>query len=281
MRPLSIMLVALLVAVVACVGIAYRDTRLPRLRTVTIRVHGLSRPVRILQASDLHGSEFGSDQARLRDLVGQRRFDAAFLTGDYVHGPSSSMQPTLELAALLEERSRVVYAVRGNHDGAQLMEALAAQGVVVLGAEQDVRALPNAPEVAVVYAESSRVARLPREASGRPLTIAVSHTPPQGALLGEMESVQGTSVLALAGHTHGGQWRLPLIGAVWSPYEYGTRVFPPRQSGFFPDLRGRFVSGYYRRGPLHVHVSPGLGCTAFPFRFLSRAELTEIDLIPE
>ena len=69
----------------------------------------------------------------------------------------------------------------------------------------------------------------------------------------------------VTGHTHGGQVRLPLVGALV------TNSHLPR----------RICMGLSRMGPSLMHVSPGLGTSKFaPFRFLCRPEATYLDLVP-
>ena len=101
----------------------------------------------------------------------------------------------------------------------------------------------------------SRVA--PRTAPDR-FGIAVMHSPdsaPETAALGYP--------LMVAGHTHGGQVRLPLVGALV------TNCSMPR----------RLVSGLIRMGETVLHTSPGLGTSKFaPFRFCCRPEATFLEL---
>jgi predicted MPP superfamily phosphohydrolase len=69
--------------------------------------------------------------------------------------------------------------------------------------------------------------------------------------------------LIVTGHTHGGQVRLPLIGALVT-----NSAIPTRMS-----------MGLSRLGPALMHVSPGLGTSKFaPFRFLCRPEATILEL---
>ena len=67
--------------------------------------------------------------------------------------------------------------------------------------------------------------------------------------------------LVLAGHTHGGQIRLPGIGALWLPA--GSEGF---ESGWF---YGRFA---------RMYVTRGVGTSVLPFRFLCRPEIALITL---
>ena len=62
--------------------------------------------------------------------------------------------------------------------------------------------------------------------------------------------------LVLAGHTHGGQVRLPLIGKL---------VVPPGS--------GRYVQGWYRGGAAPLYVTRGIGTSGINVRFLCRPEL--------
>jgi predicted MPP superfamily phosphohydrolase len=67
--------------------------------------------------------------------------------------------------------------------------------------------------------------------------------------------------LMLAGHNHGGQVRLPLIGPVYSPSRYGVR----------------YASGTFHRPPTLLHVSRGLSAER-PLRWNCPPEATKIVL---
>lgn len=98
-----------------------------------------------------------------------------------------------------------------------------------------------------------------RKATDR-LGVAVMHSPdsaPETAALGYD--------LLVAGHTHGGQVRLPLVGALIT-----NCSMPPR-----------LVSGLIRMGGAVLHTSPGLGTSKYaPFRFWCRPEATILELHP-
>jgi predicted MPP superfamily phosphohydrolase len=71
--------------------------------------------------------------------------------------------------------------------------------------------------------------------------------------------------LMVFGHTHGGQVRLPMVGALV------TNSHVPR----------RLASGLVRMGKSYAHISPGLGTSKYaPFRFLCRPEATILELGP-
>jgi uncharacterized protein len=64
----------------------------------------------------------------------------------------------------------------------------------------------------------------------------------------------------LSGHTHGGQ--IKILG--YAP--------------FTPDGSGHYVNGWYKENSPHLYVSKGIGTTAFPIRFGSRAEIAVFNL---
>jgi predicted MPP superfamily phosphohydrolase len=90
--------------------------------------------------------------------------------------------------------------------------------------------------------------------------LAVVHAPdpaPELAALGYD--------LVLAGHTHGGQVRLPVVGALVNNSELPTS----------------FSMGLIDLGSTYLHISPGLGTSKYaPFRFLCRPEATILELRP-
>jgi uncharacterized protein len=99
----------------------------------------------------------------------------------------------------------------------------------------------------------------PRRAEGR-FGLAVMHSPdsaPEAAALGYG--------LIVAGHTHGGQVRLPFVGALVT-----NCSMPPK-----------LASGLIRMGAAVLHTSRGLGTSKYaPFRFWCRPEATFLELHP-
>ena len=69
--------------------------------------------------------------------------------------------------------------------------------------------------------------------------------------------------LVFAGHTHGGQIRLPLVGALIAPNQ-----------GLFP----KYDAGRYDEEGSTMFVSRGLGNSLVPFRLFNRPELVVVTL---
>ena len=97
----------------------------------------------------------------------------------------------------------------------------------------------------------------------------VRHQPQQASILlthipDTLYSVPYDVDLALCGHTHGGQIKLPFFGAISTASRYGDE----------------FVEGWVNQPLKRAFISRGLGMVLLPFRFLSRAELVVFELEP-
>ena len=96
----------------------------------------------------------------------------------------------------------------------------------------------------------------PRGEDGRPLRIVLAHSPDQLAW------AQAYDVdLLLAGHTHGGQIRLPLIGPILSPTREGVR----------------YASGVFHAPPTVMHVTRGVS-GELPIRLNCPPEMAHLAL---
>jgi predicted MPP superfamily phosphohydrolase len=248
-------------------GLAYA-VQDPIVARYTIAVPGLERPVRVVQLSDVHASRFDMPLARIRRIVAQANAlkpDLVLLTGDYISGyppewtnaeAKAALAPLADLSAPLG-----VAAVLGNHDGrAMTAQAFAGTGIrllvdetfdtgpLVLGGADDILQGSNA-------VERWRKA-IGQVAPGKPV-IAVAHEPDFIHWLPER------SPLLIAGHTHGGQIVVPLLGS------------PTR--GNFLDTHRR---GIFREHGQTLFVSSGLGTSVLPFRIGVAPEIALITLVP-
>jgi predicted MPP superfamily phosphohydrolase len=88
--------------------------------------------------------------------------------------------------------------------------------------------------------------------------LAFTHNPDVFPVL------RGRFSLLIAGHTHGGQVHLPLLGRPIVPSKYGER----------------FAIGHVVEDGRHLFVSPGLGTSILPVRFRVPPEITVLELSP-
>lgn len=160
-----------------------------------------------------------------------------------------------------------VYFVLGNHDlfhgeEDRLRQVLRAARLTDLGrgpqklSVQGVDVLLAGNELPWI-APPAGAAQCPiRPEATEQLRILVAHTPDQMAW-----GAKHDMDLMLAGHTHGGQIRLPLIGPVLSPSLYGVK----------------YAGGLFYRRPTLMHVSRGISAD-FPLRMNCRPEVTKLTL---
>jgi len=147
-----------------------------------------------------------------------------------------------------------VYAVLGNHDywsGAEtIIAALRARGIETLtNRNVTIRDRMTLAGIDEVYRGHPDVDAALRGA--KPVRIAFSHHPDIIDEIGEQQID-----LLLCGHTHGGQIRLPLFGALFVPSVH----------------EALYVSGFHRVRNTLMYVGRGIGGVP-PIRVRCRAEL--------
>src|SRR5579872_5543537 len=216
----------------------------------------LIQPLKIAHLSDLHTSGLGRRERQLLSLLDAEHPDVIVITGDTITRGHhyENIRPVLsQLHAPLG-----VWLVRGNwendyplHDERAFYSQL---GIHFLLNE----ARPIRPDIWLIGLDDP--------SSGRPNLDAAISTVPPGAFgiavfhaPAFFDKIAGRVPLVLAGHTHGGQIRLPLVPVLWLP----------RGSG-------RFLEGWYTEGSSRMYVSRGIGTTFLPIRFRCLPELAII-----
>lgn len=253
------------------IDIVHRDLYIP----------GLPDPfdgMTIAQLSDIHLDEF-TEPFLLReavDEINRLHPDMVLLTGDYVSFQVLPRKPTMDAAWRCGQMlSKIAcprkYAILGNHDlmvgGNAVAEAIAANHIPVLrnaflpierdgariwlaGLDDPVAGRPD-PDRAIPVS----IRRVPREP-----VLLMCHAPDFIDTLAS-HSVSRSVNLMLSGHTHGGQVRLPFVGAFNLP----------------PGGR-RYVEGWFQVAGMQLYVNRGIGTVGVPFRFDCRPEITHFRL---
>ena len=261
--------VAIAVAATALVvvGIGYRNTLAePVVRD--LRVRAPIDPVSVVLLSDIHVAGPDMPPERLRRIVGQinaLRPDIVLLAGDYVSDKAvatrhySTAEAIAPLAALRPRLGTV--AVLGNHDhergAAGIRRALRAAGITVLdNAARRVGplAIGGLDDATTDHANRARTIAAMQRVGGLP--VLLSHHPDPFA------KVAGNVRLMLAGHTHCGQVRFPLIGAL----TYGS------------NLGARFGCGIVREKGRILVVGAGLGTSELPISFGAPPDMWRITI---
>jgi predicted MPP superfamily phosphohydrolase len=284
---LAWVLIGVVAAGVACVAYgvlverhAYRLVR----RDLAILPAGGPETLRVLHLSDLHFVR--DDERKARFLASLPPADVTIVTGDFLAEPEGV---EAAVAAVRASRGRLAswfvlgsndyfvprpanpfgYLVRGERKprrarrgrSRELVEQLERDGWRDLTNRRDEVEL-DGMAVELLGLDDAHIGRhdlrvAPRRAPER-FGFAVMHSPDSIP-----ETVACGYPFVVVGHTHGGQVRMPFLGAIVTN----------------SDLPRRLASGLMRFGDAWVHVSPGLGTGKYaPFRFLCPPEATLLEL---
>ena len=225
----------------------------------------------IVQLTDHHYGRFTSKEfvRRYVDLSIQIDPDLIALTGDY-QTYSRDVEDGIKLLHPIGEWSQRerggmgAFTVLGNHDRAagtaHVMDALRRAGIKILN-NRHVRLERDGASLYIVGVADPWSVRgdLDRALYGMPegsCTILLAHVPDF-----LIDSAEAGVDLQLSGHNHGGQIKLPFLGAILVASRYGRR----------------YAEGFYKRKRTLMYASRGLGGKP-PVRFGSKPEITKFIL---
>lgn len=270
--------VALGCAALGAAGLAFHEAHRFTIQRLSLRLPHLPPSLegfRIAQLSDLHFGEYLHEPyfRAVVEAINRERVDLALLTGDFITygtflvAPSrkavKQIWPCAQVLSGLRTRHGCI-AVLGNHDVAgsavEVTSALSANGCAVLRND----ALP-------IESGSGRfwIAGLDDVVEGSPdLDRALRAVPWNECVVVAVHEPDYADIVALravdlqlSGHSHGGQIRLPFIGAPVLPY--GATKYP---------------MGHYRIGEMQLYTNRGIGVVEVPVRLLCAPEITILEL---
>jgi predicted MPP superfamily phosphohydrolase len=233
------------------------------IREQTIQIDNWPQPLdglRIAVLSDIHVDNWFITDKKLRTIVERTNGlqpDLIVILGDYMSSERwvrHRVEPEVFGPMLKDLRAPLgVYSVLGNHDwwysGMKVRSGLEQNGIKVLENESvkvDARGTSLwLVGLADLWTRPQRIAdTVATVPEGQPL-IVLTHNPDI------FPKVPQRVQLVLAGHTHGGQVRFPIIGPVVESSEYGDR----------------WVRGHVFADNHHLFVTTGIGTSILPVRF--------------
>ena len=248
------------------------NTRLT-VRHYAVESDKLTGPVRLVLLTDLHACAYGAGQRELLDAVERQHPDLVLLGGDILDDDPALPEENAWTVIETLGRSYPTFYVTGNHEfWSGRVEAIKARiadsGVTVLEGEGQTvlfRGQPLSISGVDDPAAGAEIwqAQLARAAqgAGEGFSLLLTHRPERTS------AYEGRGFdLILAGHAHGGQWRIPLLL---------NGLLAPNQ-GFFP----AFAGGRYELGETTLIVSRGLAreSTRVP-RIFNPPELVVVELL--
>ena len=213
---------------------------------------------RIAVISDLHAGAPYIDAEKLDRVVAMTnaaRPDLILLTGDYTgdEGWFSGSMPYEEVARHLArlEAPMGVFAVLGNHEAESrdlAQRSLEQEGILVLENFQIVIGTTRGSLLLAGIGDRETGVDNAARALGRipagMKALCFTHSPDI------FPELPRTCALTIAGHTHGGQVALPLVGRPIVPSRFGQR----------------YARGLVQEGGKTLFVSSGIGTTHLPVR---------------
>ncbi|MGB0257693.1 MAG: metallophosphoesterase [Coraliomargarita sp.] len=246
-------------------------------RNVRIATPKLTQPIRLLHVADIQSGAIGDKEEALFELIDELEPDIILNTGDYIQA-IPPLTTNSELPKLIQLKGKVnprygTYGVYGDTDyllfrfrveDFKPMQMLSSATALV-ETEAGMLSLHGLslhesenPE----WAQRS-VERWLEQSSEKEFRILLGHSP--NYALGMAEQPID---LCLAGHTHGGQVKIPFYGALIT----------------YSDIPRQWADGFRRIGVPYLNVSAGAGSNRFnglpPMRFNCPTEITLIELVP-
>ena len=272
---IAVDLVQVTLSLLAAYGMLVEPFRLQvtQVNVATPKILNPGVPIRIVHLSDLHVERETRRERALPGLIAGLDPDLVLLTGDFLSTTyNNDPQALADLKSLLAQVDAPggVFAVWGTPEVDLpdfLRAALVELGIVILEDEAvEVRIgdrhlwLVGLSCASDLNAGAALLRQLLSAAPSGAPAILLHHTPD----MMPAASVLGVD-LVLSGHTHGGQWRLPVFGAIVTASRFWKR----------------YEAGHYVERNTHLYVSRGLGLEGFGMpraRFFCPPELVLITL---
>jgi predicted MPP superfamily phosphohydrolase len=244
--------------------------------------------LKIVAISDIHGGSRGVTEEKIRTVVqkaNEQNADLIVLLGDYVsqqHFNRAELKMPVETIAenLKGLQAKLgVYAVLGNHDGwyndGKIAAELRRVGITVLeneikiieknGQKFRLLGLKDHLKLNSWYTFDSEIRRVVAQNEQAGDFIVLEHSPDILEVLKYHKTLGKDFKLMLAGHTHGGQVWLPVLGTPVVPSSYGQK----------------YSYGHKRENDMDIFVTTGIGTSILPIRFMMPPEIAVLTINAE
>ena len=266
----EIIIIAILIALIA-LYIYYENNILKVTKySIKSKKYNCNKTLKVLHLSDYHNSKSDILNRVIISKVNEIKPDIIVFTGDIVDSSRTNIETALKLIDNMKDNK--IYYVPGNHearikDYQHLLEELRKRNVTILDNKNAVYNGMNIYGIKDPFFKSqdkllqSNIIKEELNAfdiDTNEFNILLSHRP---EMIDEYSS-KGYD-LVFTGHAHGGQWRVPFIGGLYTPHQ-----------GFFP----KYTSGVHKKSNTNMVISRGLGNSSFPIRLNNRPEMVIMEV---
>lgn len=281
-RKWKIISILMILLILLFLGSLYVSKHLLTVTSYVISTNKLNKPLRIVQITDLHNSQFGTHNELLIEKAAEQEPDLIVLTGDLLNSNERELSPVLELIRELSNLAPT-YASYGNHEkqyeknydfnlavafekaGAKMLE-FSYEDIEVNGQKLRLGGLYGycLPEKYLRgnEADAAECDFLTEFQNTESYSVLLTHMPYSWVANDAISEWDIDCVFT--GHDHGGLVRIPFVGGLYAP-----------DQGFFP---GRDCGLYYSKDGEKVMVlSRGLGKSGRVPRFNNVPEMVVVD----
>ena len=251
-----------------------RQNKKLKVRKTTLKFDKLPQAFdnfKIAQVSDIHCDKVGHSDLSFINKIKNFNPDMIVITGDILDSYNNNMDIAYNILSQLAIVAPC-YFVSGNHElrlpeeYEQLINRMKKLNITHLH-NSKLFITKNNESINLVGVEdynffknednlnhrANFIKTLKELYSSNHFNILLSHRPEKFPIYADIKYD-----LIFSGHAHGGQWRIPFIGGIFSPSQ-----------GFFP----KYTNGNYVLKNSTLIVSQGLGNSSFPIRINNRIEL--------
>ena len=262
-----------LAPIIAASSIIRQNKKL-KVRRTTLKFDKLPQAFdnfKIAQVSDIHCDKVGLSDLSFINKIKNFNPDMIVITGDILDSYNNNMDIAYNILSQLAIIAPC-YFVSGNHElrlpkeYAELKNIMKKLNITYVH-NSNLLITKNNESLNLVGVEdynffknkdklnhrANFIKSLEKLYSPNHFNILLSHRPEKFPIYAEVKYE-----LIFSGHAHGGQWRLPFVGGIFSPSQ-----------GFFP----KYTNGNYVLKNSTMIVSQGLGNSSFPIRINNRIEL--------
>ena len=219
-------------------------------------------PFRIVHITDIHSDGIDRLEKRLPGEVAALKPDLVVFTGDSANNKSG----LATFRKCITEIAKVAptYAVYGNHDsrGGRFWDIYGQTGVHVLNGSSETFSIKGTKVwiSGVAVDNEGALSKALQDVPSDAFSVFLYHYP-AGIDAASLKNID----LFCAGHTHGGQVRLPIYGALVTNSTKGKQ----------------YEAGLYEVGRTRMYISRGIGMIGIPVRFLAPPEVAVINVNPQ
>ena len=245
----------LILIVILIIWSFFIEPNLIKIKKLDLNINNM----KIVFISDLHIAK--NDKKRLQkivELINKQNPDLVLSGGDYIKGHDEKNTLSIEdQASELKNIKAPIISVLGNHDcwydKNRVTRVLEKNGIIVLSNSNTKFKNIYIAGVEDLQTGNPDVKKALAGTQGK--RILLTHSPDI------YYDVKSDVDLILAGHVHGGQVRLPFLGALVVPSEYGNK----------------FSYGLIQETQNKMFITKGLGTSILPIRFNSIPEIVVIN----